>query len=89
VPWAYAVVGRLSAMKALSVDLITLTKGATTPQTKPNHTQINYTDEFVNFLRLTYYTVQLGTLLLAYIVIRNKVSLAGPAVPSLECASLS
>lgn len=39
----------------------------------PTTPQINYTDEFVNFLRLTYYTVQLGTLILAYIVIRNKV----------------
>lgn len=35
--------------------------------------QITYTDEFVNFLRLVYYAVQLGTLVLAYLFIRNKI----------------
>jgi hypothetical protein len=46
----------------------------------PPARQITYTDEFVNFLRLTYYAVQLGTLLLAYIVIRNKVCVPSPVV---------
>lgn len=37
--------------------------------------KITYTDDLIFLLRLLYYTVQLGTLLLAYVFIRNKVCL--------------